>query len=500
MDELKSLNASTLSALPDGVRVPGYDRSKLTAGILHVGLGNFHRAHQAWYLHRLFEQGEGHDWAIVGAGVRAPDAIQREKLQKQDWLTTLIELDPSGRSAEVVGSMIDFVPVDEDNAALIARMAQPDIRIVSLTVTEGGYYLNPSAGGFDAEHPDIQYDLSNPAAPKTVFGAMIAALQRRRDSGIGPFTCMSCDNLQGNGAILKNTLLSMATMIDPELATWIESECSFPNSMVDCIVPATGLAELALVRSFGIDDDAPVTHENFRQWVIEDDFCAGRPAWENVGVTFSNDVHVYEAMKLRILNGGHQIVAMPGELLRLNTIDQAMAHPLVKGLLKNVVTEEIAPHVQSVPCMEPLDYLDLIDTRFSNPEIKDTTRRVAFDGSSRQPGFLLPAVWDGLRSGTPIDGLALSSALWCRYCEGTFEDGSPIEPNDPNWSELQAIALSAQKDPMQWLEQKHIYGDLSDQPEFTNAFCYWHRVIGQDGVEEALKDFLARDEVRLSFG
>ena len=222
--------------------------------------------------------------------------------------------------------------------------------------------------------------------------------------GTGAFTCMSCDNLQGNGAILKRTLLGMAALIDPDLAVWIDRTCTFPNSMVDCIVPATGPEEIALARSFGVDDASPVTHENFRQWVIEDAFCAGRPAWEKVGATFTDDVHGYEAMKLRVLNGGHQIIAVPGELLSLHTIDQAMAHPSIRLFLEKTVREEVSPHVAAVPGMKPMDYFDLVARRFSNAEIGDTTRRVAFDGSSRQPGFLLPIVWDGLKAGTSIDG------------------------------------------------------------------------------------------------
>jgi len=496
MDELKPLNTSTLADLPDNIRVPQYDRSKLSAGIVHIGLGNFHRAHQAWYLHRLFDEGHSRDWAIVGAGVRAPDAIQREKLKKQDWLTTLIELDPSGRSAEVIGSMIDFVQVEEHNATLIERMTQPDIRIVSLTITESGYYIKPSDGTFDATHPDVQHDILSPKTPKTAFGAMIAALRLRRENGAGPFTCMSCDNLQGNGEILKRTMLSMAGLIDPDLAQWIKENCSFPNSMVDCIVPATGVAELELAKSFGVDDLAPVTHENFRQWVVEDDFCSGRPVWENVGVTVSNNVHAYEAMKLRVLNGGHQIIAMPGELLGLETIDQAMAHPLIKRFLDKVVSEEIAPHVEPVPDMRPLDYLALVEQRFSNSEIRDTTRRVAFDGSSRQPGFLLPAIWDAIKSGTPVDGLALTTALWCRYCEGTYENGNPIQPNDPNWAALRTVALASRAEPTRWLNQRHIYGDLAEKSGFAGTFQHWHQLIAGQGVEAALAHFVEPVPVR----
>ena len=291
LKSLQKLSTSALRDLPDGVIGPTYDRSKITPGMVHIGLGNFHRAHQSWYLHRLMQQGEAMEWGIIGAGVRKADDAQRLRLAEQDYLTTLIELDPAGQSAEIVGPMIGFVPVEEDNAALIAQMADPAIRIVAMTVTEGGYYFDPATKGFDSDHPDMQYDATHPDTPRTAFGAMIAALAIRRAIGTGPFTCQSCDNLQGNGVILGQTLVSLARLSDPGLADWIDANCTFPNSMVDCIVPATGPREIELVKSFGIDDTAPVTHENFRQWVIEDDFCAGRPPLEKAGATFSDDVH-----------------------------------------------------------------------------------------------------------------------------------------------------------------------------------------------------------------
>ncbi|PTX54206.1 mannitol 2-dehydrogenase [Litoreibacter ponti] len=493
MDELKenpvALSQATLSELK-GVDVPRYDRAGLTPGIVHIGLGNFHRAHQAWYLHRLMQEGLCHDWAIIGAGVRAGDAAQRERLLAQDCLTTLIELDPSGRSAEICGAMIDFLPVEPDNAALIARMAEPDVRIVSLTVTEGGYFIDPATGGFDAQHADIVHDAANPDAPRTAFGAMIAALARRRAAGHGAFTCQSCDNLQGNGAVLRQTIISLAALSDPELAAWIEAEASFPNSMVDCIVPATGPAEIALARGFGIDDAAPVTHENFRQWVIEDDFCAGRPDWDRVGATFSDRVHDFEMMKIRILNGGHQVIAGAGDLLGLETIAQTMAHDGIRGLLRKVVLDEIAPHVDPVPGMTPEAYLDLIERRFGNPEIRDTTRRVAFDGSSRQPGFIAPSIRNGLAAETPVEGLALVSALWARYCAGTREDGSVIEANDPNWELLNGTAKAAQKTPSSWLAMRQFYGDLADHARFADAFVHWLTAIYDDGVEATIAAYL----------
>lgn len=476
----------TLRDLPRTVRVPTYDRSRLTPGIVHIGLGNFHRAHQAWYLHRLFEMGLNHDWAIVGAGVRAYDEAQRLKLKAQDYLTTLIELDPSGKSAEVVGSMIDYVPITEGNGALIERMAAPDIRIVALTVTEGGYYIDPATKGFDASHPDIRHDAENPRAPRTAFGAIVAALKLRRDRGTGPFTGLCCDNLQGNGHILRQTLVSLARLSDPSLAGWIEANCTFPNSMVDCIVPATGPKELALVKEFGVDDAVPVTHENFRQWVIEDDFCAGRPDWDRAGATFSDHVHDFEVMKIRILNGGHQVISDVGEVLGVETISGCMEHPAIRALFRKVEREEIMPHVKPVPGFTPQAYVELIEKRFSNPAIVDTTRRVAFDGSSRHPGFIVPSIRDGLKAGTPVEGLALVSAAWARYCTGIRENGTAVEPNDPFWAELRERALAAKDNPRLWLEARTLYGDLADEPRFAQAFSRWLTLIHEKGMEAAL--------------
>ena len=487
-----TLSNKTLADLPEGVDRPTYDRSALTPGLVHIGLGNFHRAHQAWYLHRLMQMGLAHDWAIIGAGVRAPDARMRDLLLAQDCLTTLIELDPKSSSAEVIGPMIDFLPIAEGNAPLIAAMSDPQIRIVSLTVTEGGYYLDPT-GALDTSHPDIVHDANHPDAPVTAFGAIIAAYRNRRDNGVVPFTGQCCDNLQGNGAILRQTVVGLARMSDPALADWIDANAAFPDAMVDCIVPATGDAERALVRELGIDDDVPVTHENFRQWVVADDFCAGRPPWEKVGVTLTDDVHAFESMKIRILNAGHQVLANVGEILGLETIADCMADPMVAAFFNKVQSRSMLPHVDAVPGVKPEAYLTQIEARFSNPKIRDTTRRVAFDGSSRHTGFILPILADGLAAGTDIEGLALVEALWARMCAGTREDGSVIEPNDPYWAQLTEAAPAAQAAPDVWLAQQNVYGSLSTDPVFSAAFGRWLTMIWADGSRAALQTYLATD-------
>jgi mannitol 2-dehydrogenase len=484
------LSLENLNTIGATVATPTYSRDNLSPGIVHIGIGNFHRAHQSWYLHRLMQQGLAHDWAIIGAGVRPYDDTMRAKLAEQDYLTTLIELDPKGSSVEVVGSMIGYVQVEDGNGPLVAQMADPAIRIVSLTVTEGGYYIDPATGGFDASHPDIEHDAANLDRPRTAFGAIAAALRLRRDQGIGPFTCQSCDNLQGNGAILRQTVVALARLSDPKLGDWIEANCTFPNSMVDCIVPATGPRELALAQEFGIDDLCPVTHENFRQWVIEDFFCAGRPDWDKAGATFSDNVHGYEAQKIRILNAGHQVVANAAEVLGIKTVSEIMEHNLLHALFRKVEMEEIVPHVTPVPGMTPEQYVELIDRRFSNPAIVDTTKRVAFDGSSRHPGFILPTVRDALKAGKPLEGLALVEAAWARMCEGTREDGSAIEANDPMWNELTQRARDARHAPLRWLEMRQIYGGLADEPQFSDAFERWLMLIYREGMGAAIRHYL----------
>ncbi len=485
---VRPLGNATLDALPEGVLRPTYDRTALTPGMVHIGLGNFHRAHQAWYLHRLMQLGLAQDWAILGAGVRPGDAVMRDKLIAQDCLTTLIELDPVGTSAEVTGGMIDFLPVEADNAALIAAMSDPQIRIVSLTVTEGGYYLD-AMGALDVEHEDIVHDAEHPDTPRTAFGAIIAALKARRLAGRQPFTGLCCDNLQDNGSVLRQTVVGLATLSDPDLASWIDAQCAFPNSMVDCIVPATGDSERTLVQSIGIDDAAPVTHENYRQWVIEDAFCAGRPPWEQVGATLTDNVHAYESMKIRILNAGHQVIANAGEILGLPTIASCMQDDDVAAFLRKVEMDEIVPYVDAVPETTPAEYLKLIERRFANPEILDTTRRVAFDGSSRHTGFIMPIVRDALDAGGSIDGLALTEALWARMCAGTRDDGSEIAPNDPYWDALSTAALAAKSDPSVWLAQTQYYGDLGQDEVFASAFSHWLKHVWSQGCRTSLQAF-----------
>ncbi|MFT6452356.1 MAG: mannitol 2-dehydrogenase [Halocynthiibacter sp.] len=478
------LDQSTFAALPNTVARPGYDRAALTPGIVHIGVGNFHRAHQAVYMDDLFNMGLAHDWAIIGAGVRAGDAQMRETLAKQDYLNTVIEMEPGAHQARVIGAMIDFLPVEPNNASLIATMARPEIRIVSLTVTEGGYFIDPATGAFDPTHPDIAADAANPFAPSTAFGAIIAALRLRRDAGIIPFTVMSCDNLPGNGHVTQDAVIGLARLIDEALADWITANVAFPNGMVDRITPATGPIERArVVDAFGIEDAAPVFCEPFRQWVLEDKFTAGRPPFERAGVTLTDQVEAYEMMKIRILNGGHAIIAYPGGLLDIEYVHEAMEHPLISAFLAKIETDEVIPIVPPVPGIKLSDYHALITERFANPDVGDTVRRLCLDGSNRQPKFIIPSLRDNLGEGVLPEGLLLLSAMWCRYCYGTTESGAEIAANDPNWTALQARAKEAKNRPSVWLEMEDIYGDLAQNEAVVSAFAALLSDLWEEGTE-----------------
>ena len=482
------LNAAALDRLPEGVEGPSYDRAGLSAGIVHIGVGNFHRAHMAVYLDRLFSIGADHDWAISGAGVRAGDSRMRDLLLKQDWLTTVVELDPAGLSARVTGAMIDFTEIDA--AKLVARMSDPAIRIVSLTVTEGGWFVDAKTNGFDASHPDIRHDAETPDAPKTAFGMILAALRQRRDAGTAPFTVMSCDNLPENGHVAKQTVVGLAELSDPEFANWVSDNVAFPNSMVDCITPATSDRERALVKDrFDLVDAVPVACEPFRQWVLEDNFPQGRPALEKVGAEFVADVAPYELMKLRILNGGHAAIAYPSALLGHHFVHDAMADPRIKSWLAALEAREIIPTLEPIEGVDFEAYRRKIEERFSNPEIGDTIPRLCFDGWNRQPKFVLPVIRDALAAGRDVDGLALEVALWCRYCAGTNDAGEALAPNDDHAEELKTRAIAAKDDPAAFLSNETVFGDLGQQPTFADAFARQIRALWTDGVAATLERY-----------
>ena len=489
--KLSSANLDTVKAT---ATIPAYDRSALSPGIVHFGVGNFHRAHQAVYLDDLFSTGKDLDWAIVGAGVLPSDEAMRAKLAEQDFLTTVVEQDNNKSAARVTGAMIDYLRPG-NAVATIAQLADPAIRIVSLTITEGGYFIDPASGKFNLAHPAIVADSQSPADPKTVFGLIIAGLKARKDKGIVPFTVMSCDNIPGNGEVTHAAVSGLARLSDPGLADWIDANVAFPNGMVDRITPATGPREVGIVADdYGIDDNWPVFCEEFKQWVLEDNFPAGRPALEEVGVQFVEDVAPYEHMKIRILNGGHAAIAYPAALLDIHFVHEAMDDADIRAFLIKLEQDEIIPVIPPVPGIDLRTYLSTIVSRFSNPKIGDTVPRLALDGSNRQPKFILPSTADRLRRGEDVTGLALVSALWCRYLAGKSDAGKALEVKDELIEILQPAALLALEQPEHFVGLKSIFGELGSSAIFTQSFVKALKSIAENGTRETLQLY-AKDEL-----
>ncbi|ATN35360.1 mannitol dehydrogenase [Rhizobium sp. ACO-34A] len=484
------LSLANLAEISGNAAVPAYRREQLKAGILHFGVGNFHRAHQAVYLHELFNQGRDMDFAILGAGVLPSDSKMKATLEAQDYLTTVVEQDINRSTATVTGPMTGMIAAP-DFGDIIAALSDPAIRIVSMTITEGGYFIDPATGKFDPGHPAMVADAANPGEPKTVFGLIIAGLKARKAKGMPPFTVMCCDNIPGNGEVTEATITGLAKLSDPDFAHWIHENVAFPNSMVDRITPATGEREIGIARdTYGIEDGWPVFCEEFKQWVLEDRFPLGRPALEAVGVTFVPDVAPYELMKLRILNGGHAAIAYPAALMDIHFVHEAMEEPLIRAFLAKLERDEIIPVVPPVPDTSLDDYFQLIESRFSNPKIGDTIPRLAQDGSNRQPKFILPSTADRLNKGQDVVGLALVSALWCRYFEGTSDSGKPIVFNDASAERLQNAALASRDDPKAFLALGDIFGAVGQDPLFIRRFSHALATLREVGTAETLKRYL----------
>ncbi|OLP62318.1 mannitol dehydrogenase [Xaviernesmea oryzae] len=491
MTETTPLSLATLGAISATATVPAYERSQLTPGIVHFGVGNFHRAHQAVYLDDLFNLGRDHDWAIIGAGVTSYDAAMRDKLKTQDYLTTVVEQDVGRSAARVTGAMIDVLD-PMDRKALVEKLADPTIRIVSMTITEGGYFINPATGLFDPSHPAIAADAATPDDAKTVFGLILAGLKARRAAGTIPFTVMSCDNIPGNGHVTQNAVTGLARLSDPEFADWIEATVAFPNGMVDRITPATGAREIEIAaKDYAIADQWPVFCEEFKQWVLEDHFPAGRPALEEVGVQFVEDVAPFEHMKIRILNGGHAAIAYPGELLDIHFVHEAMEDETIRAFLAKLERTEIVTCVPAVPGVVLDDYIALIERRFANPKIGDTIARLAQDGSNRQPKFILPSTADRLSRNEDVQGLALVSALWCRYFQGTSDSGRAITFNDANAERLKAAALKAKENPLEFLALDDIFGQVAQSEIFRKRFTQALTALTETGTRATLEAYLA---------
>jgi mannitol 2-dehydrogenase len=488
---MTALSADTLGRLDAAVSVPRYDRRQVTAGIAHISVGNFHRSHQAMYLDTLMNAGQALDWGICGIGLQPSNAAMRDVMAAQDGLYTLVIRHGDGTWApRVIGSVVEYLFAPDDPEAVIEKLASPAIRIVSLTVTEGGYNLDSVTGEFRFADPLVQADLRPGATPQTVFGLVTEALARRRDRGIAAFTVLSCDNIQGNGHVSRRVFTAFARRRDPALADWIDSRVSFPNCMVDRITPQTTDSDrAALSRRFGVEDRWPVLCEPFTQWVLEDSFTAGRPPLEDAGVQIVADVEPYELMKLRLLNASHQALCYPGALVGYRFVHDVTSDPLFARFLLDYMLYEAVPTLRPVPGIDLSEYAHQLIERFSNPEVGDTVARLCANASDLIPKFLLPVIREQLAVGGPFTRATAVVACWARFCEGTDESGLPNELDDALAPQLRAAAARQALFPGAFLaDNRSVFGDLAGDPRFTRVYVGILGSLRARGVRATLAD------------
>lgn len=466
------LNKKNLQSLPESFARPTYERCNLKAGIVHIGVGGFHRSHEAYYTDKLLAETHSQDWGICGIGLREADRKIGDVLKQQDYLYTLVVKHPNGTiENRVIGSIIDFMLATDDVTAVINKMAHEDTKIVSLTITEGGYNFNSATNEFDFSNPDVQQDLVNLDAPVTVFGYLTAALKKRRDQGLPAFTVQSCDNIQHNGNMTQKMLLAFARKQDAELADWIEQEVRFPNAMVDRITPVTTPDDMATLQSSGVNDAWPVVCEPFCQWVIEDEFSNGRPQWEQVGAQFVPDVTPYETMKIRLLNAGHSVLGLLGSIHGHQTIDGCIADPLFATYLRRFMDIEATPVLDPVEGINLDVYKNTLIQRFGNPNVKDNLSRICLESSAKLPKFLISTISENLANGGSIRHAALVIAAWCYYSDkGTDKNGNGLDIVDEMKASLHQAASGTESDVLSFLTLKDIFGDLIEQTAFTEEY------------------------------
>jgi fructuronate reductase len=470
--------------------LPGYDFGAVSPGIVHLGAGAFHRAHQALLTDRASAAGE-RTWGIVAANLRSP--ALRDALGPQDGLYTLEESGADGRRLRVIGALRGFAVAPEDPDRLIALMASPRIRIVSLTITEKGYCLDPASGGLAEDHPDVLHDLAHPASPRSALGFAAAALRRRRAAGLAPFTLLSCDNLSANGHVLKQALTRLSELLDADFGRWAADTVPCPSTMVDRIVPAlTAPDRVRIEAALGLGDAAPVISEAFLQWVIEDDFPLGRPDWAAHGAIFVKDAKPWEVMKLRLLNGAHSCLAYLGALAGMETVAEVMAAPAFASYLARLMRDEISPMLRPPPGADIAGYIDALLARFSNPHLRHRTAQIAMDGSQKLPQRLLPTIQERLATGLPFPLLALGVAAWMRFVAGADDSGRPLELKDPLGADLQSRVRAAGLEPARLAAalagaEAVFSADLPRDPRFLAAVTAALGELTRHGAAGALK-------------
>lgn len=472
------------------VSVPSYDRKRLTGGIAHIGVGNFHRVHQGLYLDDLLHLRNDHyNWGIVGVGLRnLPGSVDKARVYgEQDNLYTVTTFSPEGaRTSRIIGSMIEYHCGPANPARVVTRLSQPDIRIVSLTVTEGGYNLDEETRRFRNDAPEIVEDLQR-AVPQTTFGVLCAALDARRKAGAPPFAVLSCDNLRSNGATAKTAVLGYAQLRNEALAKWIDANVTFPNSMVDRIAPTVNEARRKELNALtGVSDGLPALGEEFRQWVIEDCFCAGRPAWEDLGVELRSDVEAFEAMKGRMLNASHMLLSYPGALAGHQWVHEAARDPKIAALLNTFMERDAAPQVEAPRGASLADYQKLIVSRFTNENVPDTVLRVAHGGGAKLPIFHRKTCEGLLRGDADVRREAFLLAAFRQYTFGVDRSGAKFEVNEPHLNS-EDWTLIQSEDPMNALFASPFKAwRLGESPKFVNAYLAAVKTLLVDGVYAAI--------------
>lgn len=487
------LNSENLSYISERITVPQYDRTTIKTGIVHVGIGGFHRSHEAFYTDQLLEDPDNKDWGICGIALLDFDSRIYNTLNEQDGLYTLIVKELDGRHTNrIIGSIVEYLYAPENPIAVIEKMASPEVKIISLTITEGGYNYNEATKAFDFNNPLIQHDLEFPNAPKTIFGYITQALKLRQSRGLKGLTVQSCDNIQGNGHMTKTMVLSYIGKAEPDLVDWIESNVSFPNAMVDRITPATAPLDIVnLIKTDGVHDAWPVVCEPFKQWVIEDDFIAGRPAWETVGAQFVDNVEPYEKMKLSLLNAGHSVLGILGALIGYNTIDQSVSNPNIATFLHNYMDVEVTPTLGDLEGIDLGNYKTSLLERFGNINIKDQIDRICSESSAKFPIFILPTINAQLEDKGDITNAAFVVAAWAIYSLGKDEKGNTLIIKDAMQPVLSAKALESTKNPEAFLEIDSVFGSLKDSKPFVEAYTTAYNAILKHGVEQCVFDLNA---------
>jgi fructuronate reductase len=469
---MQRLCAATLRGLPADVARPAYDRAAIKTGIVHLGLGAFHRGHEAIYTEAALAAGDPR-WGILGASLRSPHA--RDVLSPQDFLYTVASRDAEHETLETIGALRGVLVASENPEALIDAMTDPGVAVVSLTVTEKGYCLDPSTGALDEDHADVRHDLGSPQRPCSAPGFLVEALARRRAAGVAPFTVLCCDNLAHNGAAVATVVRRLASLRDHDLGRFIEEKVAFPSTMLDRIVPATTDDDRrAIAARLGVEDAAPVVAEAYTRWVIEDRFSAGRPDWASAGAELVGDIAPYEAIKLKLLNASHSAMAYLGYLAGYQTIAETIADQDFRAFIERMMNEEVTPTLKLPAGIDVTAYKRQLLARFANTAIRHRTWQIAMDGTQKLPPRLLGTIRAVLAAGAPFPRLALAVAAWMKYVAGTDERGAPIDVRDPLAARLTTIAAAAGPIPSRLapalLAMSDVFGrDLPRDPRFVSA-------------------------------